>query len=127
MDLNSYCLHLLEWCSMNNFTVITSLRRKYLLFGKAPICNEKPERGIKIFQLFFPLCVRCSGLCAGSVFASLLGINHYSSFSSLMLGILLLLPMVIDVAALIFTNWKGQYHIRGLTGLLFGMGLIFFR
>lgn len=93
-----------------------SLTRKFRLLGKAPICNEKPERGISVRGVYFPLCVRCTGICIGAGIGGLMALPLIAKAT-------LLAPIAIDVFALNFTSWQGRYAIRAITGFLCGLGL----
>ena len=103
-----------------------SIQRKLSLLGKAPICNERPERGLRLFKVYCPLCIRCVGLCVGTAIGSMLAHHHGCFFTNYVNATLFLLPMAIDIAALNLLRWSGRYSLRAITGVLFGIGLFFF-
>ena len=96
-----------------------SLKRKMSCFGKRPICNEIPSRGVYLGKWCFPLCIRCTGLVVGSVIAGFLSHHSILVYENWML--LLAVPFCLDIAFLLMTPWKSRYWIRGMVGFLFGL------
>ncbi len=69
----------------------------------------------------FPLCARCFGELTGIIF----GIIIYAFFSiNTLLGIIIMLPMVIDGLMQALTKYESNNFKRFVTGFLFGYGLI---
>lgn len=85
--------------------------------GKAPLCNLKPERGFTINGFYFPLCIRCTGVCCGALVGSLIA----------PLGVLaklaMLTPIALDTMAMKVGPWKSNSWLRAITGLLCGMAI----
>jgi len=88
------------------------------------ICHRKKERCIQICGHTSFLCARCTGLYMGaivSLFLSLIGL-----VLSPYLGLVLVLPMLLDGFSQLLGFRESNNVTRLLTGLLFSMGFISF-
>jgi uncharacterized membrane protein len=92
---------------------------RYDAFGKAPCCNQRPERGIWIGGYCLPLCARCMGLITGAIAGYLLSIHL--PFKPWLMSLTVPLPM--DVYAQRYLGITSTRPRRLITGLLFGVGL----
>lgn len=87
-------------------------------------CHKRPDRSFHFKGKKFPVCARCTGL----------GVGYISSFVILLLAgmfdiwfvFLLILPMVIDGVGQLLKKWKSNNIRRFITGLMAGMGILFF-
>ncbi len=102
------------------------------LWGKAPLCNKKRDRGIIINGFCLPTCTRCTFVTIGTLFDYVLcnkmnSIYYYklSIEIRVILLITLCLPMIVDgVSQYIFKKESSNYR-RAITGFLFGLGINF--
>jgi len=107
-------------------SISVSLRRavrlRLLAYGRAPICNLRPERAFCVGEFVLPLCARCTGILLGALASQVMAAIATASPLALKLRVLLLLPMALD--------WLGQRvgvasstnSRRVLTGFLCGIG-----
>lgn len=100
--------------------------RRLKSFGKRPLCNLKKERAPHFLNFCFPLCWRCtativSALCFKYFFVNFTQFNH--NFQTVIIGILLLVPMIIDGLNQYILNKLSTNLRRIYTGVLAGIGI----
>ena len=91
------------------------------------ICHRIPERSFFIKGHQFPVCARCTGLYISGI-ATIILINLFPipySLTTLLLGIILLIPCAIDGFTQLFEMRESNNTLRFITGILGGIGLIF--
>ena len=90
------------------------------------ICHRKPERSFFYKGRQFPVCARCTGFYISGI-ASIILLNFIPvpySLTTLLIGILLLIPCAIDGFTQLFEMRESNNILRLITGLLGGVGLI---
>lgn len=91
----------------------------------SPICHQYPTRSLWIMERPFALCTRCFsgylGLGIGMIFIR----PNYFYFRRLLIGMLLLLPGVLDGVIQLLTDYESNNFTRAFTGLVAGVGLYF--
>ena len=90
------------------------------------ICHRKPERSFFYKGRQFPVCARCTGFYITGI-ASIILINFYPvpySLTTLLIGIILLIPCAIDGFTQLFEMRESNNMLRFITGLLGGVGII---
>ena len=87
--------------------------------GKIPLCNCRPDRGIWIKNVCFPLCLRCSVIISSYLIFSQINLFDFPCSLSLILCI----PCAIDGFAQYFMGFESNQYRRFVTGFLFGIGL----
>ena len=90
------------------------------------ICHRKPERSFFYKGHQFPVCARCTGFYISGI-ASIILLNFYPvpySWTTLIIGILLLIPCAIDGFSQLFEYRESNNLLRLVTGLLGGVGII---
>ena len=88
-------------------------------FGRAPICNCRPDRGIWLKGFCFPLCVRCTAIIGTFL---LFKFGFHTRFPIIACAILAL-PCAIDGVLQYFFAVESNAFRRVLTGFLFGIGI----
>ena len=79
------------------------------------------------FENEFPVCARCTGFYISGI-ATIILINLFPipySLTTLLLGIILLIPCAIDGFTQLFDMRESNNTLRFITGILGGIGLIF--
>lgn len=71
-----------------------------------------------------PLCARCTGILVGYLAGIILGIFNYRT--NIIGAILLIVPTGIDGFGQYMGKWKSTNTRRFITGVLAGIGVIFF-
>ena len=90
------------------------------------ICHRKPERSFFYKGHQFPVYARCTGFYITGI-ASIILINLYPvpySLTTLLIGIILLIPCAIDGFTQLFEMRESNNILRFITGLLGGVGII---
>ena len=87
-------------------------------------CHHLKERSISFLGLETVFCSRCLGLIFGFFFIGILSIVYQNFFRhNFILGIILIIPLIIDGFSQLF-NWReSNNYLRLLTGFLFSIGL----
>ena len=80
-------------------------------------CHCRSDRSFIIRRRRFPICARCTGELCGMVIASTC---CFFFFPPVWVGLLLLLPLVIDGFVQLKTSYESTNPRRFVTGLLFG-------
>lgn len=91
---------------------------------KIVICHRIPERTIHIKGRPLPLCARCTGILIGALWAMLYLLFSWTNvgFFGFLVGIILILPGVIDGFTQLFEYRVSNNLLRIVTGLLMGVG-----
>ena len=103
---------------MKNIKLIKNHKIKFIH------CHRKPDRTFKIRGNYFPICIRCTGIYVGTIFAFLF---HYFvkmeyNLNIFLISLCLMIPMITDVATQV-SKWRdGRNSIRFVTGLIGGVG-----
>ena len=90
------------------------------------ICHRKPERSFFYKGHQFPVCARCTGFYISGI-SSIFLFKLYPvpySLTTLLIGIILLIPSAIDGFTQLFEFRESNNTLRLITGLLGGVGLI---
>ncbi len=90
------------------------------------ICHRRPERSFFYKGRQFPVCARCTGFYISGI-ATIILINLYPvpySLTTLLIGIILLIPYAIDGFTQLFEIRESNNILRLITGLLGGVGII---
>ena len=90
------------------------------------ICHRKPERSFFYKGRQFPVCARCTGFYISGI-TSIILLNFIPvpySITTLLIGIILLIPCAIDGFTQLFEMRESINILRLITGLLGGVGLI---
>ena len=105
-------------CNKNNKTV--KLIKKWLprIFG----CHCNHNRSFSHKGKYFPICARCTGELIGMFLT--IPLNLISGVLDFRIYILLMLPLIIDGTAQMFTKYESTNIKRCLTGILFGYSFI---
>jgi uncharacterized membrane protein len=108
-------------------------------FG-ALVCHQRPDRSFSLAGNQLPVCERCLAIelgmaaaCAGAVlvaphwgffasFSAFLPVRLRSTAGALAVGLLLMLPMVLDGGLQLVTVYVSATPQRVLTGFLYGIG-----
>lgn len=91
------------------------------------ICHGQLDRAFELAGVAMPICARCTGIYAGIALGALLMmIAPLERRRSLLFlaGVLLAAPLVVDGSMQTLGLWSTGNLPRGMTGLLFGVGLI---
>lgn len=88
-------------------------------------CHKIPERSFFYKGKQFPICSRCTGIFIGYIIG-ILGLFIPSLNLKLWIAILFIIPMIIDGSIQFFTQYKSNNYKRLFTGILGGVGIIFF-
>lgn len=91
------------------------------------MCHRKPERSFFIKNHQFPVCARCTGFYS-ALFIFILYDFFYTFNTSLelfLLGIIFLIPVLIDGFTQYFGLRESNNILRFVTGIIGGFGLIF--
>lgn len=93
----------------------------YAMWALSWLCHQRPERSPHLWGAQFPLCWRCSGILVGLiVFVALLVVRRRLPALTSSVALCLLLPL--DVLLAIAGVWSGANTVRGVTGVLWGVG-----
>lgn len=89
------------------------------------ICHRIPDRTFKVKNHYFPVCARCTGIyISGLAYFCIVAFNPIVySVQLLILGLLLIIPTVIDGTSQLLNRRESNNELRFLTGLLAGIGL----
>lgn len=90
------------------------------------ICHRKPERSFFYKGHQFPVCARCTGFYISGI-ASIIFFRYFYlpyNLTSLIIGIILLIPTAIDGTTQLFEMRESNNTLRFVTGILGGIGLI---
>ena len=90
------------------------------------ICHRRPERSFFYKGHQFPVCARCTGFYISGI-ASIILLKFYPvpyTLTTLLIGIILLIPCAIDGFTQLFEYRESNNILRLITGLLGGVGLI---
>ncbi len=91
---------------------------------KIVICHRIPERTIHIKGRPMPLCARCTGILIGALWAMLYLLFSWTNvgFFGLLVGIILMLPGVMDGVTQLLEYRVSNNLLRLVTGLFMGVG-----
>ena len=89
----------------------------------SPICHQYPTRSFWVMNRPLALCSRCFGGYLGLGLGLLLVNTKMKYRKSLMLGVLLLIPGVLDGLIQLRTQYESINFIRFTTGLSGGLGI----
>jgi len=92
----------------------------YILLHK--ICHQYPTRSFWIMNRPFALCSRCFGGYLGLSLASLLITFNNKFFYRIIIGIIFLLPGIIDGLVQLKYSYESTNLIRFITGMIGGIG-----
>lgn len=99
------------------------LKRLIMRWGQAPLCNGRRDRAPHIGEFCFPVCYRCLGNAIGS-FVGCAILSTYEYSNSMLPGMILLVPTVIDHFFLRKdTNGRGNL-VRFVNGVFMGVGFV---
>lgn len=87
------------------------------------ICHRREDRSFNISGHTFPVCARCTGILAGFMSGILLMEMGYSI--SLFYSVIFTIPLFIDGFSQAFGNRESTNVLRLVTGIMFGIGLIY--
>lgn len=98
--------------------------RKKFLKGHI-ICHGLPERSFKIKGHQFPVCARCTGIYLGSFSVICLVVIFNPVFNPIIffMGILMVIPALIDGFTQYFNCRESNNNLRFITGLIAGVGM----
>ena len=90
------------------------------------VCHRIPARTFKIKNHYFPVCARCTGIYISGFTYILIAILFPITYSIelLIIGLLMLIPMIIDGTTQLLGKRESNNYIRFITGLLGGVGLV---
>lgn len=90
------------------------------------ICHRKPERSFFYKGHQFPVCARCTGFYISGIATIILlkFIPVPYTLTTLLIGIILLIPCAIDGFTQLFEMRESNNILRLITGILGGVGLI---
>lgn len=105
------------------------IRQMREAWGREPLCNHRPDRGLYIGTFCLPLCARCTGILIGAVGASLVhwvlarlcGLSAVPAYV-LVLGLVMIAPTGIDGFVEYLFGVESNNRRRMITGLLAGVG-----
>ena len=90
------------------------------------ICHRRPERSFFIHGHQFPVCSRCTGfyitIIAYTIYAYYTPIVYTPQY--VLLGVILLLPAVVDGVTQAFNLRESNNTLRFVTGFIGGIGLM---
>ncbi len=91
----------------------------------SPICHQYPTRSFWIMNRPMALCSRCFGGYFGVGFGLLLISTKMKYLKSLVVGVLLVIPGILDGLIQLGTQYESTNIIRFSTGLIGGIGVLF--
>lgn len=91
---------------------------------KYPICNHREESAPKILGKTFILCWRCTGVMLSFLVMAVIKRVVDVSFGTvqIILGILMMIPIIIDGGLQYFLKYESTNVRRFITGIGFGIG-----
>lgn len=106
-------------------TIIDFIQNRIQYFSKAPLCNLNSNHALFIGDFCLPLCVRCSGILIGILFATFIMLflfcqNKY--VKKYFLFVLLIIPCLIDGILQYSFNIESNNFRRLISGILCGVG-----
>jgi len=93
------------------------------------LCHKIPSRSFFYRGKQFPICSRCTGLFIGYVIGIvclILSIFMPFLIIKFWITLILIIPTVVDGSIQYFTNYESNNLKRLMTGILSGIGVIFF-
>lgn len=87
-----------------------------IIFG----CHCRDDRSFHWKGMKFPICARCTGMLVGTLVVLILGWWLLPSFP---MGVLMMMPLIVDGTVQMRTSYESTNIRRFLTGILFGYGL----
>jgi len=91
----------------------------------SPICHQYPTRSLWITNRPFALCSRCLGGYLGLGLSFLIIHSYLKYIKRLVLGLLLVIPGILDSFFQLITNYESINIIRFISGLCAGLGLFY--
>lgn len=90
------------------------------------VCHRLPERSFHLKGRQFPVCARCTGFyLSGFTYAILaMFIAFQYTLSTTILGIILLIPFIVDGLTQFLNFRESNNTLRFLTGILGGIGVM---
>lgn len=100
----------------------------YLFYST--LCHQMPSRSLFLLGEKIPVCVRCFGIYLGLFLALIFlflrkSIVNIPNKKEVILIIFLVLPMAVDGFVQLLTSYQSNNPLRFITGLLFGIGIIY--
>ncbi len=90
-----------------------------LFFG----CHARPDRSFYFRGKQFPICARCTGELVGMILC--IPTLIFWGCPSFGIVLLLMVPLIVDGSVQKLTSYESSNIRRLITGILFGMALIF--
>lgn len=87
-------------------------------------CHKMPDRSFHFKGKQFPVCARCTGLGVGYI--SSFFVLSLAGLFNIWIAFLLILPMVVDGIGQLLKKWKSNNIRRFITGLIAGIGILYF-
>ena len=88
------------------------------------ICHRMPERSFFYKGHQFPVCARCTGIYLSLITIPLLKILNLKFTTLIVVGIILLIPMIIDGTTQLLGKRESTNNLRLVTGFFGGIGTI---
>lgn len=107
----------------NTSKLIRFISEKFSYIGKKPLCNLKSHRAPNLFGFCFPLCWRCTSIVIGTLAGHIIYHQNYYNKSLQWVGIVLMIPLIIDSYLQYGLDLESTNFRRIITGLLTGFGL----
>ena len=95
-----------------------------MVFGEKMGCHQRADRSFFCGNYQLPLCARCTGFFLTSIWGY---IHFFAKKPKMFIGILLVIPMVVDGTIQLLRLKESTNLRRLLTGMLGGIGLVFIR
>lgn len=97
---------------------------KLMRFGAKMGCHQKADRSFFCGNYQLPLCARCTGVFLTSIWGYIL---FFTKKPQMRIGVLLIIPMIVDGTIQLLRIRESTNLRRFLTGMLGGIGLVFVR
>ena len=97
---------------------------KLMEFGAKTGCHQRADRSFYFRNYQFPLCARCTGIFVTTFLGYFL---YYKKKPGIKIGILFVIPMMIDGIIQLLRIKESTNLRRLITGMLGGIGLVLIR
>lgn len=95
-----------------------------MVCGRVLGCHQRYQRSFFIKGYQMPICSRCLGIYIGNITALILVILNFNL--NIIIATLLLIPLILDgIFQIIKANYFSTNLKRLITGLLFGLSIIY--